>query len=65
MVRNDAGFREDGNTIGEDWARPADTQLEANRKDYAERVQTIQQIGQSRRLWSKFCDELLDRKSVV
>lgn len=35
-------------------------QLEANRKDYAERVQTIQQIGQSRRLWSKFCDELLD-----
>ena len=33
VVRNDAGFREDGNTIGEDWARPADTQLEANRKE--------------------------------
>ena len=33
VVRNDAGFREDGNTIGEDWARPADTQLEAHRKE--------------------------------
>lgn len=33
VVRNDAGFREDGNTIGEDWSRPADTQLEANRKE--------------------------------
>jgi len=36
------------------------SQLEVNRKDYAERVQTIQQISQSRRLWSKFCDELID-----
>lgn len=35
-------------------------QLESNRKDYAERVQTIQQIGQSRRLWSRFCDDLID-----
>ena len=31
--RDDAGFREDANVIGEDWARPADTQLEANRKE--------------------------------
>ena len=36
------------------------SQLEVNRKDYAERVQTIQQISQSRRLWSKFCDDLID-----
>jgi len=35
-------------------------QLDANRKDYAERVQTIQAIGQSRRLWSKFLDELIE-----
>jgi Tfp pilus assembly protein PilN len=35
-------------------------QLEQNRKDYQERVQTIQSIAQSRRLWSKFCDELID-----
>ena len=35
-------------------------QLEANRKDYAERVQTIQSIAKSRRLWSKFLDELVD-----
>ena len=35
-------------------------QLQANRKDYAGRVQTIQDIGKSRRLWSKFCDELID-----
>lgn len=35
-------------------------QLEQNRKDYQERVQTIQSIAQSRRLWSKFCDELVD-----
>ena len=33
VVRNDAGFREDGNTIGEDWARPTDTKLEAHRKE--------------------------------
>ena len=33
VVRNDAGFREDANVIGEDWARPADTQLEANRRE--------------------------------
>jgi flagellar biosynthesis regulator FlaF len=36
------------------------TLLEQNRKDYAERVQTIQAIGKSRRLWAKFCDELID-----
>ena len=33
VVRDDAGFRVDGNVIGEDWTRPADTQLEANRKE--------------------------------
>ncbi|NMM75370.1 integrase [Rhodococcus sp. SRB_17] len=33
VVRNDAGFRDDANVIGEDWARPADTQLEGNRKE--------------------------------
>lgn len=35
-------------------------QLQANRKDYSGRVQTIQDIAKSRRLWSKFCDELID-----
>jgi len=35
-------------------------QLESNRQDYGSRVQTIQEIGKSRRLWSKFCDELID-----
>jgi Tfp pilus assembly protein PilN len=35
-------------------------QLEANKKDYALRVQTIQDIGKSRRVWSKFLDELID-----
>lgn len=34
--------------------------LEANRKDYTSRVQTIQEIAKSRRLWSKFLDELID-----
>ncbi len=34
--------------------------LDSNRKDYALRVQTIQDIGKSRRVWSKFCDELID-----
>lgn len=34
--------------------------LDANRKDYISRVQTIQEIGKSRRLWSKFLDELID-----
>lgn len=34
--------------------------LQANRKDYSGRVQTIQEIAKSRRLWSKFCDELID-----
>ncbi len=34
--------------------------LETNRKDYLSRVSTIQEIGKSRRLWSKFVDELLD-----
>lgn len=33
VVRNEAGFRSDANVIGEDWKRPADTQLEANRKE--------------------------------
>lgn len=34
--------------------------LEANRQDYGTRVQTIQEIGRSRRVWSKFMDELID-----
>lgn len=34
--------------------------LEANRLDYSSRVQTIQDIGRSRRIWSKFVDELVD-----
>lgn len=33
VARNADGFREDGNTIGEDFARPADTQLDTNRKE--------------------------------
>lgn len=35
-------------------------QLQSNRKEYGGRVQTIQDIAKSRRLWSKFCDELID-----
>lgn len=35
-------------------------QLSANQKDYALRVQTIQDIGHSRRLWSEFMDDLID-----
>ncbi len=35
-------------------------QLEANKKDYSGRVQTIQDIGKSRRVWSRFLDELID-----
>lgn len=35
-------------------------QLQANRTDYSSRVQTIHEIAKSRRLWSKFCDELID-----
>lgn len=35
-------------------------QLQVNKKDYALRVQTIQEIGKSRRVWSKFLDELID-----
>ncbi len=35
-------------------------QLDANKKDYAARVQTIQDIGKSRRVWSRFLDELID-----
>ncbi|MEO6596662.1 MAG: hypothetical protein ABIP94_18085 [Planctomycetota bacterium] len=34
--------------------------LQANKKDYGSLVQTIQDISKSRRLWSKFCDELID-----
>jgi transposase InsO family protein len=33
VVRNEAGFREDGNVIGEDYSAMADTQLETNRKE--------------------------------
>ncbi|MBM3973348.1 MAG: hypothetical protein FJ301_04525 [Planctomycetes bacterium] len=35
-------------------------QLEANKADYTSRVQTIQDIGKSRRVWSKFLDEMID-----
>jgi hypothetical protein len=35
VARDEAGFRADGNVIGEDWARPADTQLDSNRKEVA------------------------------
>jgi Tfp pilus assembly protein PilN len=35
-------------------------QLEANKKDYSGRVQTIQDIAKSRRVWTKFLDELID-----
>jgi hypothetical protein len=35
-------------------------QLAANRKDYALRVATIQDIGHSRRVWSQFMDDLID-----
>jgi Tfp pilus assembly protein PilN len=35
-------------------------QLETNKKDSALRVQTIQDIAKSRRVWSKFLDELID-----
>jgi Tfp pilus assembly protein PilN len=34
--------------------------LLANQKDYALRVQTIQDIGNSRRVWSQFMDDLID-----
>lgn len=33
LQRDAAGFRMDANVIGEDWARPADTQLDTNRKE--------------------------------
>ena len=35
-------------------------QLAASQKDYALRVQTIQDIGLSRRVWSQFMDDLID-----
>lgn len=35
-------------------------QLETNKTDYTARVQTIQGIGKSRRVWSKYLDELID-----
>jgi Tfp pilus assembly protein PilN len=34
--------------------------LEANKKDYGARVQTIKDIAKSRRVWTKFLDELID-----
>jgi Tfp pilus assembly protein PilN len=34
--------------------------LESNKKDYAGRVQAIQDIGRSRRVWSRFLDDLID-----
>ena len=35
-------------------------QLDANKRDYTARVQTIQDIARSRRVWTKFLDELID-----
>jgi Tfp pilus assembly protein PilN len=35
-------------------------QLDTNKKDYTARVQTIQDIARSRRVWTKFLDELID-----
>jgi Tfp pilus assembly protein PilN len=35
-------------------------QLETNKRDYSARVQTIQDIARSRRVWTKFLDELVD-----
>lgn len=35
-------------------------QLVTNQKDYALRVQTIQEIGNGRRTWTRFMDDLLD-----
>ncbi|MBF5006376.1 DDE-type integrase/transposase/recombinase [Diaphorobacter caeni] len=35
IERDDAGFRVDGNVIGEDWNRHADTVLDTNRKEVA------------------------------
>jgi hypothetical protein len=34
--------------------------LDANKKDYGARVQAIQDIGKSRRVWTRFLDELID-----
>lgn len=34
--------------------------LESNQKDYQNRVNTIQTIGRSRRLWSKFMDQFVE-----
>ncbi len=34
--------------------------LQENKKDYTLRVQTIQDIAKSRRVWSKFLDDLID-----
>lgn len=35
VARDEAGFRVDANTIGEEWGRPADTGLDSNRKEVA------------------------------
>jgi Tfp pilus assembly protein PilN len=35
-------------------------QLEANKNDYTVRVQSIRDIGNSRRVWSQFLDDLID-----
>lgn len=47
VVRDDAGFRVDANTINEEWARPADTALDANRKEvqrFAYDAQTDEEV---------------------
>lgn len=52
VERNEAGFRADANVIGEDWARPANTALEANRKTverFAMDAQTDEQAEAARK----------------
>lgn len=52
VERNEAGFRADANVIGEDWARPANTALEANRKAverFAMDAQTDEQAEAARK----------------
>ena len=52
VERDEAGFRGDANVIGEDWARPAHTVLEANRKAverFAMDAQTDEQAQAARK----------------
>ena len=52
LERDDAGFRIDGNVIGEDWKRHADTVLDTNRKEVeraAYDVDTQEQLDAARK----------------